>query len=43
MKAFKTGFTYYGEWKNDYREGWGMYENKIKDYKYIGQWKNDRK
>jgi len=43
MKTFKTGYVYYGEWKNNYREGWGAYENKVKDYKYIGQWKNDRR
>lgn len=43
MRAYKTGFVYYGEWKNDARNGWGVYENKASGYRYAGQWKEDRK
>jgi hypothetical protein len=43
MRKYKTGPVYYGEWSNDTRNGYGIYENKATGYKYVGNWKQDRK
>lgn len=43
MRKYKTGPVYYGEWANDTRNGYGIYENKATGYKYVGNWKQDRK
>jgi hypothetical protein len=43
MRKYKNGFIYYGEWANDTRNGWGIYENKNTGYRYNGSWKQDRK
>ena len=37
---YNNGDKYDGEWKNDLREGNGIYEYKNGD-KYKGEWKND--
>lgn len=28
FRDYKNGYVYYGEWKNNCRSGWGVYENK---------------
>lgn len=43
MRDYKNGFIYYGEWRNNCRSGWGVYENKSTGYKYAGNWKEDKK
>ena len=43
LRDYKNGFKYYGEWRNNCRSGWGVYENKDNFYKYAGNWKEDKK
>ena len=43
MRDYKNGYVYYGEWKHNCRNGWGVYENKAIGYKYAGNWKEDKK
>ena len=43
MRDYRNGYVYYGEWKNNCRNGWGIYENKDLGYKYSGNWKEDKK
>jgi hypothetical protein len=35
----KTGYIYYGEWRINAKNGWGILENKAIGYKYSGSWK----
>ena len=43
MRDYKNGNIYFGQWKNNCRSGWGVYEHKENGYKYAGHWKEDKK
>lgn len=35
----KTGYIYFGEWKNNAKSGWGVLQNQKAGYNYSGYWK----
>ena len=39
MRDYKNGNIYYGEWRNNCRSGWGVFENTETGYRYAGHWK----
>ena len=43
MRDYKNGYVYFGEWKNNCRSGWGVYEHIQNGYRYAGHWKEDKK
>jgi hypothetical protein len=42
-RRYKNGFAYYGEWRINAKNGWGVYENKGSGYRYAGSWKEDKR
>lgn len=42
-KYSKTGYVYYGQWRINAKNGWGILENKGTGYKYSGSWKEDKR
>lgn len=42
-RRYKNGFSYYGEWRINAKNGWGVYENKASGYRYAGSWKEDKR
>lgn len=43
LRDYRNGFIYFGEWKNNCRNGWGVYEHRENGYKYAGNWKEDKR